>query len=40
MNKQASEALARLEQFFDAGTFVELDRLMQDGDQPVPVVCG
>ncbi len=40
MSKQASEALARLEQFYDQGTFVEIDRLMQDGDSPVPVVCG
>ncbi len=40
MSKQASEALGRLEQLFDAGTFVEIDRLMQDGDNPVPVVCG
>lgn len=40
MSKQASEAQRRLEQFFDAGTFVEIDRLMQDGDAPVPVVSG
>ncbi len=40
MSKQASEALGRLEQFFDPGTFVEIDRLMQDGDAPVPVVGG
>ncbi len=40
MGKQASEARRRLEQFFDQGTFVEIDRLMQDGDAPVPVVGG
>lgn len=40
MGKQASEALRRLEQFFDQGTFVEIDRLMQDGEAPVPVVGG
>lgn len=40
MSKQVSQALARLEQFFDTGTFVEIDRLMQDGEAPVPVVGG
>lgn len=40
MSKQASKALERLEQFFDQGTFVEIDRLMQDGEAPVPVVSG
>lgn len=40
MSKQASEARTRLEQFFDAGTFVEVDRLMRDGENDVPVVCG
>lgn len=40
MSQQASKALERLEQFFDQGTFVEIDRLMQDGDMPVPVVSG
>ncbi len=40
MSKQASEARQCLEQFFDAGTFVELDRLMRDGEREVPVVCG
>ena len=40
MSKQASEARERLEQFFDAGTFVEVDRLMRDGENDVPVVCG
>ncbi len=40
MSKQASAALTRLEQFFDSGTFVEIDRLMKDGDEPVPVVGG
>lgn len=40
MSKQASEARQCLEQFFDAGTFVELDRLMRDGENDVPVVCG
>ena len=40
MSKQASEARKCLEQFFDAGTFVEVDRLMRDGENDVPVVCG
>ncbi len=40
MSKQASEARGRLEQFFDAGTFVEVDRLMRDGENDVAVVCG
>lgn len=40
MSKQASEARRCLEQFFDAGTFVEIDRLMRDGESDVPVVCG
>ncbi|MBR2406588.1 MAG: carboxyl transferase [Clostridia bacterium] len=40
MSKQASEARKRLEQFFDAGTFVEVDRLMRDGENDVAVVCG
>ena len=40
MSKQASEARQCLEQFFDAGTFVEVDRLMRDGENDVPVVCG
>ena len=40
MGKQTSEAVKRLEQFFDQGTFVEIDRLMQDGEYPVPVVSG
>ena len=40
MSKQASEARLCLEQFFDAGTFVEVDRLMRDGENDVPVVCG
>ena len=40
MSMQASEARKRLEQFFDAGTFVEIDRLMRDGDNEVAVVCG
>ncbi len=40
MSKQASGARQCLEQFFDAGTFVEVDRLMRDGENDVPVVCG
>ena len=40
MSKQVSEAASRLEQFFDQGSFVEIDRLMQDGDAPVSVVGG
>lgn len=40
MSKQASVARECLEQFFDAGTFVEIDRLMCDGENEVPVVCG
>ena len=30
----------RLTRLFDAGTFVELDRLMKDGDTAAAVVCG
>lgn len=40
MSKRASEAQMRLEQFFDPGTFVEIDRLMQDNGKPVPVIGG
>ncbi len=40
MSKQASEARQCLERFFDAGTFVEVDRLMRDGENDVPVICG
>lgn len=40
MGKQASQARKCLEQLFDAGTFVEVDRLMRDGENDVPVVCG
>lgn len=44
MNQPISEqnvsARNRLLQLFDAGTFTEFDRLAQNGDDPVPVVCG
>ncbi len=49
MNHQASAgqitaqneaARARLVQLFDAGSFTEFDRLMQDGENAAPVVCG
>lgn len=41
MSKQMlSEARQCLENFFDAGTFTELDRLMQDNGAPASVVCG
>lgn len=35
-----SPARRRLEQFFDADTFVEIDRLARDGDHPAEVVAG
>ena len=34
-----SPARRRLEQFFDADTFVEIDRLARDGDHPAEVVA-
>lgn len=36
-NEAARERLSRL---FDAGSFTEFDRLMQDGENAAPVVCG
>lgn len=35
-----SPARLRLQQFFDADTFVEVDRLARDGDRPAGVVAG
>lgn len=49
MNQQASgeritaqneAARAQLVRLFDAGSFTEFDRLMQDGENAAPVVCG
>ena len=37
---QNEAARAQLMQLFDAGSFTELDRLMQDGDAAASVVCG
>lgn len=37
---EASPARARLRRLFDEGSFVELDRLAKDGDQPAEVVIG
>ncbi|MBR2338188.1 MAG: carboxyl transferase, partial [Clostridia bacterium] len=38
--EQNAAARAQLAQLFDAGTFTEFDRLAQDGENAVSVVCG
>ena len=37
---EKSAARQRLFRFFDADTFVEIDRLAKDGDRPAEVVAG